>query len=344
MFTWTELRLFLVIACLVLIPGWALIAVTGLWRRWPTLIRWIVAAGVGIAFYPVLFYFSRLVLPDFHLGLNKLGLLLAFFLVITVWRLRSNMKDQLSFSNSEWIGIGIFGAILFTRVWIAHLRPLPAWSDSLHHTLLTQLTAENGLLPYTLDPYESVSLAMYHLGLYSLTGSLEIFTQLPAYTALLWMVQVLNGLCGLGIYLVLDTRVGRKAALVGSLVAGLLSFQPSWYVNWGRDTQIASQSILLIAWWITWEAMRAWAKPVKTPRLELLGWTLAAALMTAGLFLLHFRVAGFYLPLLAFSAIWELVQGYRQKHFKATLLGIAIVGIISVLFVLPALIGALNVY
>jgi hypothetical protein len=339
-----DLRILILILCLALIPGWFLLAITGIWRQWQPLVRWIVAVGIGIAFYPVLFYLSRLILPEFQIGFNKLVLLLVAMMAITIWRLRKCWKEQFAFSTSEWVALGVFGATLFTRLWLAHLRPYPAWSDSLHHTLLTQLTALNGRLPYTLDPYESVPLSMYHLGLYALSGSLQILSQVPAYTALLWTVQFLNGLCGVGVYLVLDRSVGRKAALVGTAVAGLLSFQPSWYVNWGRDTQVASQAILLIGWWVTWEAIQNWAKPERPPKVELFGWTIAAALLSAGVFLLHFRVAGFYLPLLAFSALWELYKSIRRKNPRRAIAGIAIIGAFSILLALPALINALNVY
>lgn len=344
MFTLDELRLAVIIAVLLLVPGWALLAASGLWRRWPLLVRWIVATGLGIAFYPVLFYWARLVLPGLQLGFNKLLVLLAALFAVAGWFLRDDWKKQFAFSPSEWAAIGIFGATLFTRLWAAHLYPLPAWSDSLHHTLLTQLTAANGQLPYTLEPYEPASLNMYHLGLYAITGSAQILSRLPAHTALLWVAQVLNGLCGLGIYLVLDARVGRKAALAGAAVAGLLSFQPAWYINWGRDTQVASQAILLIAWWVTWEALRAWAAPGSKPRLEIGALAAASALLTAGVFLLHFRVAAFYLPLVAFSAAWELYRAARRKAWKPALLGTAAAGGLSLALVMPALIAALGVY
>lgn len=340
-----ELLILFWLLTLIFLPGWAFLALTRLWQRLPSLQRWCIAAGIGIAFYPVLFYGVREVLPDFHLGARKMLVILAIFLAMIVWGLRKNWREQFSLDQLEWAAVGVFALTLFTRLWVAHLYPYPAWSDSLHHTLLTQLTAQNGQLPFSLEPYEPVPLDMYHLGLYSLSGLAQIFSGAPAHTALLWTAQVLNGFCTLGVYLILDARVGRKAALAGSVVVGLLSFQPAWYVNYGRFTQVASQSILLIAWFVTWEAIRYWAQPESRKQpLALAGLTAGGALLTASVFLFHFRVAGFYLPLLIFSTAWEYYQAVRCRTLGKAVLGTLAVGALSVAFVFPVLSDALAVY
>jgi hypothetical protein len=341
---WIEIRALLVLVAMLLVPGWAFVSITGLWARWKTLQRWCAAVAISIAFYPVLYYWARMLLPDLDLGVKKLTVLLLVLGGLALWGLRKNFKAQFSFERSEWIAIGVFLAALFTRVWFAHLHPYPAWSDSLHHTLLTQLTAQSGGLPTTLDPYEPVPLGMYHLGLYALSGALQLLSQVPAHTALLWTAQVLNGLCTLGVFFVLDRKVGRRAALVGSVVVGLLSFQPAWYVNWGRFTQVASQSILLIAWLLTWEALSAWAQPGKRKWSEITALTLASALLTASIFLLHFRVAGFYLPLVLVSVIWEGIHALQRKRGAGALAGILTVGATSLLFTMPVLFEAVGAY
>lgn len=65
---WIEIRTILVIAVLLIIPGWAILAVSGLWKRWQDLQRWFMAIGVSIAFYPVLFYLMRTLLPSVQMG------------------------------------------------------------------------------------------------------------------------------------------------------------------------------------------------------------------------------------------------------------------------------------
>ena len=223
-------------------------------------------------------------------------------------------------------------------------QPYPAWSDSLHHTYLTLLTATNGQLPFTLDPYEPTPLNMYHLGLYALTAPTMLLTNAPAHSALLWMAQFLNGLCGLGVYWTVDRLAGRRGALLAAAVVGLLSFQPAWFVNWGRFTQVASQMILLPALLLSWQALRAWREEWPNKQLEILLLTLAGGVLSAGVFLLHFRLAGLFLPLLAIASLWEIWQAYRNHRLRIILCGVALVGGAALLFVLPALIPALSRY
>jgi hypothetical protein len=337
-------RLILTIAALFLLPGWAFLSATRFWQKWDTLQRWCVAIGLSISIYPVLFYTARTLLPSLHLGPNKNLFLLIAFMAVAVWGLRKDLLEQFKFDRLEWLAIVVWGATLFTRWVFAWQNPYPAWSDSLHHTLLTQLTAINGQLPYTLEPYEPARLGMYHLGLYALTGAVQQLAGAPAHTALLWTSQALNGLCGVGVFLALDRRAGRKGALVGSIVVGLLSFQPAWYANWGRFTQVASQTVLLIAWIVTWEVIAAWRQRGHWTRMKLFAGVLAVALLNAAIFLLHFRVAGFYLPLLVITCIIELIQAVKSRAMVRTLVGIIVLGVASFLLAVPALEEALPQY
>ncbi|NJM06960.1 hypothetical protein HC891_13475 [Candidatus Gracilibacteria bacterium] len=247
-------------------PGWALLALSGLWRRFPGLQAWCVSIGLSIAFYPVLFYTFRTLLPSLRLGPLPLALLLLLCVTLALWLLRHEWRALVRFTPLEWLAIALVMLTLLTRLLIITDQPYPAWADSLHHALLTRLTAEHGVLPSTLEPYFAIPLGQYHLGLYALTASLAWLSGLPAHSALLLTAQMLNGLCGLGVFLALDRYSGRLGAVVGVAVVGLLSHQPAWYVNWGRFTQIASQTIMLIAWVLSWEALRIWRAPATTRR------------------------------------------------------------------------------
>lgn len=332
------------LSAIFFLPGWAFLSMTQLWKKWDTLQRWVIAVGISTAFFPVLFYFTRELLPAMHLGRNKLIVLFVVCIAVIVFFQRHHWKSQFSFDRLECLAISIFIATIFIRLLLAVRYPFPAWSDSLHHTLITQLTANNGQLPYTLEPYEPVLLNMYHLGLYAITGPLQILTGIPAYSALVWTAQFLNGLCGLGVYLVLDRLIGRRAGIIGALVVGFYSFQPNWYINWGRFTQLSSQTILLIAWLVTWEAIRSWQENggIKTRS----NWFLVffAGLLNAGVFLLHFRVAGYYLPLLLIIVIFEVWRSIKNHSVARSMAGIAIIGTISLALVSPAIIPSLKVY
>ncbi|NLE43620.1 MAG: hypothetical protein GX620_02765 [Chloroflexi bacterium] len=338
-----DLRPAIVLAALLILPGWAVLSVGHTWRRWVGLQRWCVAIGISIAFYPALFYGTRFLFPRLTLGPYKMGSLLLACLVIIMWRLRGQGREIWSLDSWEWLAVGLVGATLFTRIWIVRDRPYPAWSDSLHHAILTQLTAVQGQLPQTMEPYFPAPLNMYHLGLYSLSASVEWLARVPAHSSLLWTVQALNGLCGVGVYLVLDRKVGRKAAVVGLLIVGLLSHQPSLYVNWGRSTQIASQTILLIAWIVAWEDIASWRAGGEKISNRL--WRGAiSGLLIGSVFLLHFRVAVYLLPLLAGSLLLEWVEARRQRHIWAMLTRTVIVATCALLVVVPAATRMLMAY
>ncbi len=343
--TWEHLRLLLVIGALLLLPGWAFLSVSGLWRRFEALQRWIVATGFSIAFFPVLYYFLRLI-PGFRMGVNKLLVLLALCLGLIIWKQWKTWKEQIKLDGLSWLAVAVIIATLFTRLVVAVQQPYPAWSDSLHHTLLTQLAASSGRLPVNLEPYAPTPLDMYHLGLYALTAPAMVLAKVSAHSALLWVVQVLNGLCGLGIFLVLDRKVGRIGAVVGAVVVGLLSMQPAWYVNWGRFTQVASQSILLIAALVSWEVLSAWRSgwADKTQRIALAAFLFLAGLMNAGVFLLHFRVAGYYLPLIGVIFIVEFIYALKNRQVKPCLFGVACLSLLTLAMISPVLIQAGGVY
>ena len=344
MLTFVELRLIIVLITMLTLPGWALLALNDSWRQWRGLQRWVVAVGISIACYPVFFYGMRATLPFLTVGPYKMGALLLACATVTGWRMRGHWKEQFAFDRFEWIAIAIFGMTLFTRFWIIRDHPYPAWSDSLHHALLTQLTAVQGKLPTSLEPYFPIPLGQYHLGLYSLSATAQGLARVPAHTALLWTAQMLNGLCGLGVYLVLDRKVGRVGAVVGAAVVGLLSHQPAFYVNWGRFTQLASQTNLLIAWLVTWEAMATWKLPWREHKVKILWHTVCAALLNGAVFLLHFRVAAFYVPLLLMSVVWELWKARQGKRAASAVWRAIAIGTASLLVVTPALWEAMRVY
>jgi hypothetical protein len=338
----TALRGGIVLVAVLTLPGWFLLTFGELWRHWTGLQRWIVAIGLSVAFYPVLFYWMRLVLPFWTMGPYKTSALLGGFALVIAWRMRGHWRELFVFDRTEWLAIAVFGMTLFTRFWVIRGLPYPAWSDSLHHTLLTQLTAVQGRLPSSMEPFFPVALGDYHLGLYSITAIVEWLARVPAHTALLWTAQALNGLCGIGVYLVLDRKVGRTGAVVGATVVGLLSHQPAFYVNWGRFTQISGQAILLVAWLVTWEAIVLWKRLREERRTELIWHTLFAALLSGAVFLLHFRVALFYVPLLMMVVVWESWRARQDKTTDLLILGTFTVGLFALVVIAPVARGAVR--
>ena len=343
----SNIFLIFIMTALFFLPGSAWLVVSQTWRQWPGLQRYFVAVSLSLATYPVLFYATRFLLPSVQLGMGVMGAFLLLTLVITGWGIWKYHLFSFRFTALEWVAVAILGLTFISRFWIAYTHPYPAWSDSLHHTLLTQLTAEHGRLPHTLEPYFPNVLAMYHLGLYALSGSVAILAQVPAHTALLGTAQFLNSLCGIGIYLALDRYVGRKGAIIGLAIAGLFSVHPALWASWGRFTQLSSQVIFLFAWVFTLEGLTL---PDTLPRqnnqlVQPSNWTrFFAVLSTAALFFFHFRVAVFYFLLLFITLIVIFLRLDTRAKRLAFLKRLTAVGVISLVVVLPVLWQAVQVY
>jgi hypothetical protein len=335
----SQLFLFLTLAALFFLPGAALLVMSGAWARWPGLQRYVAAAGLSVAFYPVLFYTVRFIAPQAVLGAPVMGGALLLMAAVTGWGVWRRGAFSWQFTGWEWAAVFVLALTFLSRFWFAGVYSFPAWSDSLHHTLLTQLTAANGRLPFTLEPYFPNNMGMYHLGLYAISGTAAALSQVPAHSALLWTAQFFNALCGLGIYLVIDRYAGRPGAVVGLAVAGLFSAHPALWANWGRFTQLSAQALLPIAWVFLFELFpRLPVKSDNLPPFKLGVWPIFfAALTTAAVFLLHFRVAAFYLLLVGPTLLYLLwlTPSWRER-ISAIKIATA-VGLLSLALVLPIL-------
>jgi len=342
---WFIVKTLLIIFSLVLIPGWAIISISDYWRKWNTLQRWFLAISISIAFWPILYYSTRTVFPSLRIGLNKLIVILLFFCVLIVINLRKNWKEQFAFGEKAWLIVGILLLTLSTRLIIAYQYPYLAGDDSLHHSLITNMVATTGKLPYTMLPYDSANLNHYHLGLYAMTGPLQLLAGIHSTEALLWFSQFLSGICGLGVFLFLDRKVSRQAGILGMISVGLFSVFPSWFVNWGRFTQLSAQTILLPAVLITWEALTSISDKNKLLNKKTFKELLLAGFLNAGVCLLHFRVAVFMLALILILCFFEVLKAAKEpKKIKIVLGRIFLIGLITAVFILTTLMSGLESY
>jgi len=330
---------------MLLAPGWALLSIGQYWKRWEPLHRWFLALCLGIAVYPVIFYLARVITPFLHIGRNKLLIFIGVCLAIVIYRYRKDWKEQFRFGkNSGWV-LFIFVVTITTRLFLADQYPYPAWTDSLHHTIITKLVMLNGQLPYTMIPYDPADLSVYHLGLYSLTGSSGLLADIAPHSALIWFCQVINGFSAIGVFLVLDKMVGRTAALAGMVFAGLLSFQPAWYFNWGRDTQLVGQTLLLPTALVFWEFVESITNNPTEKITDRIPATIITSLLLVGVAMIHFRVAAFLLPIIIlFAFLGVFKKGLRRDIRTKTAVIILLTGLLCFILVLPAFLPAIQNY
>jgi len=172
---------------------------------------------------------------------------------------------------------------------LLHVRELvvPAWVDSLHHTLITQLISEQGVVPTSYQPYLPPQDFNYHFGFHANAAVLTWLTGLPAYQAVLLLGQVLNMAAALVAYAgaACLTR-NRWAGVASALFAGLLSSMPAYYVSWGRYTQLTGLLLLPLLCRVT-----SWLLAAKSTGRGV--WVIGV-ILAGGLALTHYRVLIFY--------------------------------------------------
>jgi len=319
---------------LFVLPGWALF--TWLWPKWGEL-SWGeqlgLAIGLSLAVYPILFLAANWV------GL-RLGWLLAVLPVVLGltavvargvlrWRdhslsvhwptlRRPHLAADLAFA-------GVAALVFFTRMWAARGLSLSLWGDSYQHTVIAQLLVDQGGLFSSWVPYAEISSLTYHFGFHTLVAVFHWLSGLDLPSAVLWVGQILNGLSILTLYPLALKATGQRWAGVGALlVAGLLSPMPMAYVNWGRYTQLAGQTILPVAVVLAWVYFED--RPAVNWRLLVLGW-----LAWGGLALTHYRIIIF--AVVFATAFWLVAVAARQG--RSQLLRTAWLGLGSGAIFLP---------
>ena len=202
---------------------------------------------------------------------------------------------------------------------------VPMFGDSLHHTLITQIILEGGRVPSGYAPYVPVDTFTYHFGFHTLAAVIAWLTGATAPYSVLLLGQLLNTACVPLAYLLNRTLFGtRLAGLGAALATGFISIMPSYYVNWGRYTQLTGQVLLVGA--LVFLA-RLLSSNWKKSDLAL------TAFCVAGLVVVHYRVLVFFgLFALAFGA-WQMIVRRQEiadvlrswgRGFAAVFLGLLV--------------------
>jgi len=186
--------------------------------------------------------------------------------------------------------LGLAGVVSLAvwRLYQSRALVLPAWVDSVHHTLIVRVILENEGLPQTLAPYLPVDFS-YHYGFHVLAALFAGITQVEPAAAILWFGQILNALIALSVYrLGMEIWGDWRRAVLAALLVGFGFQMPAYYLTWGRYTLITGLLVLPLA-------MAALLRLSRQP-CDISAW-ISAVLLTAGVALSHYTallLLGFY--------------------------------------------------
>ncbi len=295
---------------LVWLPGLLLERAFRLPRHPDWLVRLALQMGVGIAFWPLLFLWTSLLGWRWSPGIAQafvllLGLL-GIFSIARVPALR--WQQRLAHLRRQGLGLTFFAAIFaitaITRLVQIRTLALPAWVDSVHHTMIIRLLVAQGQIPATFDPLIPGGVFNYHWGYHALMAWLAwLLRRSDAFDLadlVLHAGQFLNALSVLMLYAAgRSLFASRRAGLLTAALVGTVSWFPAYYLSWGRYTHLTGLLLLPVVVICLWRLRH---RPTW-------GGMLAASLTLAGLALIHVRIAYFAATLMALLAVVFLVRG-----------------------------------
>lgn len=247
-------------------------------------------------------------LLDFHFSAAAVLILYGLCLLTLAvgWILRPSRQDR-SPGGWRWrlwlaglAGFAGLAGMVAWRFYQARSLVLPAWVDSLHHTLIVSKILENGGIPASLAPQVLADLS-YHYGFHLITAVFTALSGLEPASSVLWFGQLLNAVIALAVYRLVKTLWGdwRRAGLAALLVA-FAFHMPAYYVTWGRYTLSAGLVLLPLA---MAAVLRTSCPPVRAAD------GLALAVLAAGTALTHLTA----LLLLGFFVAFVLAGGLIQR-------------------------------
>ncbi len=271
---------------------------------WPSrdpLVRLAVATGAGLSFWPLAFLGSGLLHVRWSAPAARAVVLLAWVAVLVLAfrdragaRAGGGRRSPRSLRSPRFtprfVTLAAFAGIaaLAAATRVSHVRELvlPAWVDSVHHSMIVQLLVAAGEVPATWAPILPDVPAVYHWGFHAGAAATAWLagasTPVAVAHVLLVYGQLLNALMALALYAAARVLfASRNAGLFAAAVGMLVSWFPAYYAAWGRYTQLAGL-LLLPAVAVAFAALR---------RSRRRGALVLASFLLAGLVLVHVRVA-----------------------------------------------------
>lgn len=301
--TLTQTAIYSLVAILILVVPGAVWVVWSL-RRVNIMSRLADAVGYAISLTVIIALAGLLLNVQFSRQLIA-GLYALSFLLFLAGLLHRVKRGPVTGWNDLKILAGVIGVAAVTglaawRLFQARDLVLPAWVDSVHHTLIVRVIMENGGVPQTLAPYLPVDFS-YHYGFHVLAALFAGITQVEPAAALLWFGQILNAAVALSVYrLGMEIWGDWRRAVLAALLVGFGFQMPAYYLTWGRYTLITGLVVLPLA-------MAALLRLSRQPR-DLSAWA-SAVVLTAGVALSHYTT----LLLLGFFTIILVLVRWLER-------------------------------
>jgi hypothetical protein len=231
---------------------------------WPIGLAWLQALGIALSAWGVL----SISITSWLIGLW----------VLRPWKQATALRFDLSRA-------ALWGVVLIVAVMgVAALRSavVGPGSDAYHHTLITQMISERGMLPDNYAPYAPLVSFTYHFGFHTWAAVLSLLSGLSPVVVVPITAQVLAAFAALSVAFLAERMMNQKwVAASSALIAGLISVFPAYYINWGRYTQLTGLVLLPIFLGVVWQ----WAMTERAWRfVPFIG------LLAAGIVLAHYRV------------------------------------------------------
>jgi len=232
-----------------------------------------------------------------------LGALLGITLTLTGFGIYRRRNERL-FTWGWVLALAAFGVLCFWRLWQARGLALPAWVDSLHHSLIIRKMIEAGGLTSTLEPYLPGPF-YYHYAVHSAAALVSALSGNTPAETLLRLGQIFTAGVSLSAYsLVKASAKDWRPAALAALLLAFATKMPGYYLSWGRYTLLTGMLLLPLA---MAEAVRV-ARGEKLRRSAPL-----LAVLTAGTLLSHYLAAILLALFLVVLALSRLVRNIRQK-------------------------------
>jgi hypothetical protein len=282
--------------------------------------RLAIVVGVSVTLWPLAFLWSSLAGLTWSTSIVWLAVFgLAAGLVALVVRQRPRFsQDHPRVCAASVVLAFVLVVAVGLRVWQAREMVVVPWVDGFHHTLITQLMLDGGTLPDGFRPYMPVDGFYYHFGFHVLAATVSWLSGASAAQATLWTGQALSALATVTIYaLALRLTQHRESAVLAAAVPAAVFFFPSYYLSWGRYTQLAGLVALPVVWILVTDATVR-ARPVRVLAL--------AAACSAGLLLVHYRVFVFFLIGVLIMIVYGVATRRWASDRAARLVAIGVAG------------------